>query len=301
MDGKTQPWQQETAAQRIAAAFAGRLSSAPDERLAEALRTGVGGLLRLIADLRLTGEELRAVIRFLTETGHHVDARRQEWVLLADLLGVSTLVEELNHPRPPGATPNTVAGPFYRPGAPEMPAGGNICRDGRGEPMAVAGFVGDLDGHPVAAAMVEVWHANAGGRYENQDPDRQPDFNLRGRFRTDARGRFRFHSIRPGGYRLPSDGPAGRLMAALGQSPERPAHIHFRVTAPGYATLTTHIFDRADPAIGRDAIFGVKPELLAEFRALPPQAGQPRHALDLNFVLCPEGAGATETPGRTQP
>lgn len=142
--------------------------------------------------------------------------------------------------------------------------------------------VHDGAGAPVPGAMVEVWHANAEGLYENQEPDRQPEFNLRGRFRTDPVGRVGFLTIRPHGLILPEDGPVGRLMNRLGLRLVRPAHLHFRITAPGLATLTTHVFDRDDPAIRHDALFGVKPEMLAAFRP-----DGPGHRLDFTFVLTP--------------
>jgi len=278
--------------------FSERLTVAGPSRLATAAQSSVGALHALIATLRPSSEEFRLAIDFLTEVGHYADARRQEWVLFADVLGVSSLVEDQNSPRPPGATPNTVAGPFYRPDAPLLPLGANISRDGKGEPLAVRGVVTGLDGRGIAGAVIEVWHANAEGLYENQEPDRQPEFNLRGCFHADAAGAFRFATVRPKGYALPSDGPVGRLMAMLGLGLERPAHIHFRVTAPGFRTLTTHVFDRDDPAIGRDAIFAVKPELMAAFRAGPLVGGRRQHDLDVTLVLCDEGHGAAEISGR---
>ncbi len=264
-----------------------RLGAAQDDRLHVAFLAVVKQLHDLIGVLRPTGDELRAVIDFLTDVGHSADARRQEWVLLADVIGVSTRVEDLNAPRPDGATPNTLPGPFYRDDVPETPLGGDLSRDGCGPPLQVTGRIRDLAGRGVAGAVVEVWHANALGRYENQDPDLQPEFNLRGRLRADAEGGFHFRTIRPQGYALPEDGPVGRLMNRLGLRLERPAHLHFRVTAPGYQTLTTHIFDRADPAIARDALFGVKPALLADFRA-----AASGHSLDVGLVMAKGGQAA---------
>jgi hydroxyquinol 1,2-dioxygenase len=272
--------------------LAHRLGGAGNARLAEGVLIAVGQVHDLITKLRPTPDEFRAVIEFLTDVGHSADARRQEWVLLADVIGVSTLVEDLNAPRVPGATPQTLPGPFYRPDAPEVAEGASISRDGRGEAMVVDGLVTDCDGRGVAGAVVEVWQANGGGFYENQQPDLQPDFNLRGRLRSDAGGMFRFRSVKPKGYALPEDGPVGRLMNRLGLRLERPAHVHFRVTAERFATLTTHVFDRADPAIGRDALFGVKPELLADF---VPQAGGGDPGgwkLDVTLILAPHDADA---------
>lgn len=277
MDGSTpeqaRPGPLEDLSQRLAGAGSGRL---PGAFLATVAR-----MHDLVTALRPTPDELRTVLEFLTEVGHASDARRQEWVLLADVIGVSTLVEDLHAPCPAGATPNTLAGPFYRADVPEVANGANLSRDGLGEPLRVTGRIADLEGAGVSGALVEVWQANSLGRYENQDPDLQPEYNLRGRLRADAEGRFHFASVKPRGYDLPDDGPVGRLLAALGLKPRRPAHIHFRVTAPGFAPLTTHVFDRNDPCIGQDALFGVKPELLADFRALP-DAG---HALDITLVL----------------
>jgi hydroxyquinol 1,2-dioxygenase len=267
-----------------------RVGPEAQSRLASAFLAIVGRVHDLVADLQPSTDELKVVIDFLTEVGHTADARRQEWVLLADVIGVSTRVEDINCPRPDGATPNTLPGPFYRMDVPDLPLGANLSRDRIGEPLHVRLRLIGLDGGPIPQAEVEVWHANAFGRYENQDPDLQPEFNLRGRFTADSAGQVAFETIKPRGYALPEDGPVGRLLMALGLRLERPAHLHFRVTAPGFQTLTTHIFDRHDPAIDRDALFGVRPELLADFRALPTEAGGARHELDLCFVLVPTGA-----------
>ena len=271
-----------------------RLAAAETQRLGLSLLAIVRRIHDLVVELKPSPAEMRHVVEFLTEVGHASDERRQEWVLLADVIGVSTRVEELHAVCPEGATPMTLAGPFYRDDVPELPAGASLSRDGVGEAMEVSLRVTDLDGNPVPAAMVDVWQANANGRYENQDPDLQPEFNLRGRMRTDAQGCLTFRSIKPRGYFLPEDGPVGRLLNRLGLRLERPAHVHFKVTAPGFRTLVTHVFDRDDPAIDRDALFGVRPDLLAEFRTLPP-GGPARHALDLTLVLVRDGQ-ANATP-----
>lgn len=254
-----------------------------DERLAAQGRTRLEGavlatarvLHGLIEGLRPTSEEFRAALDFLTEVGHVTDERRQEWVLLADVIGASTLIEDLNALRPLGATPNTLAGPFYRADVPEVPLGSDLSRDGKGERLAVTGRVRALGGAAVSGASVEVWHANEDGVYENQEPDRQPEFNLRGRLRADRDGRFDFLTVKPGRTRLPGDGPVGRLMTDLGLGLERPAHLHFRVTAPGHEVLVTHVFDRDDPRIGSDPLFGVKPELLAHLNPRLDDGGAP--------------------------
>ena len=136
-------------------------------------------------------------------------------------------------------------GPFYRAGAEVMPAGSNISRDGRGEPLIVSGRVGDLAREPIEGAVLDIWQTSPGGLYENQDPE-QPEMNLRGRFLTDQGGRYCFRTVRPSSYPIPHDGPAGRLLRALGRHPYRPAHIHFIISAEGYAPLTTQLFVSGD-------------------------------------------------------
>lgn len=269
----------------VAAELRRRLSASPDDRLGQAVRLITEHAFQIIETLRPTAEELDAFVQFLTDVGYATDARRQEWVLLADVFGLSDGVLSRDRRDPPGVTPSVLQGPFYRADAPDLPLGANLCRNGVGTPLQVQGCVQDAEGRPVPGALIEVWHANAEGRYENQDPDNQPEHNLRGRFRADAEGRFQFATIRPGGYSLPDDGPVGQLARRLGLSLDRPAHIHFAVSAPGHRRLITAIFDRCDPAIGEDALFAVRPALLGEFPSLP--GGQP---LTVTLVLHRDGS-----------
>jgi hydroxyquinol 1,2-dioxygenase len=254
-----------------------------DPELAAALATIVRFVHMAVREIRPTATQWREAIAFLTDVGHASDERRQEWVLLSDLLGVTQLVEEINGHRPKGATPNTARGPFYRADTPALPLGASISLDGAGEPLTVAGHVRDLDGRPVAGATIETWQANAEGLYENQHPDTQPEFNLRGRFTADGNGDFSYRTIRPAGYRVPDDGPVGQLLGRLGYPLRRPAHLHFLVAAPGFETVTTHVYDRSDPHIARDPLIGVKPELLGDICRAP---GAPAAwNLDFTFVL----------------
>lgn len=294
MDGST-PEKRQT---EVLDELSQRLVGADGGRLGASVLAIVGRVHDLVGELKPSPAEMRQVVEFLTEVGHASDERRQEWVLLADVIGVSTRVEELHGACPDGATPATLAGPFYRDDVPELAPGSDLSRDGVGESMQVSLLVTDLDGTPVPGALIDVWQANANGRYENQDPDLQPEFNLRGRMRADDQGRLTFRSVKPRGYFLPEDGPVGRLLNRLGIRLERPAHVHFRVMAPGFRTLVTHVFDRDDPAIGRDALFGVRPELLAEFRALPP-GGPAKHRLDLTLVLVRDGHAGRTNPETT--
>jgi protocatechuate 3,4-dioxygenase beta subunit len=264
--------------------FAGRLPQQKGNQLAQLMVAVVEHVHDLIREFRPTQDEWRKVIAFLTEVGHASDERRQEWVLLSDLLGASALVEEINSKRPKGATPNTVRGPFFRDDAPERALGASISLDGVGEPLSVSARVQDLDGQPVAGAEVITWQANAQGFYENQQPDLQPEYNLRGLFRTDPDGRIRYRTIVPKGYGVPDDGPVGRLLANAGYPLRRPAHLHFVVRAEGFDTITTHVYDRNDPHLGEDALFGVKPELLRDFRVTGTDNASTK-TLDFTFVM----------------
>ena len=261
---------------------AGRLATESGQ-LPRFIAALVRHLHELVKETRPNPTEWRQAIAFLTEVGHASDDKRQEWILLSDLLGVSALVEEINSRRPTGATPNTIRGPFYREDAPRYPLGANVSLDRIGERLLVSGVVKDLDGAPAAGATVETWQANAQGFFENQQPDLQPEFNLRGVFAADAAGRFHYETVRPAGYSVPEDGPVGQLLGRAGLPLRRPAHIHFMISKDGFDTITTHIYERGDPDIANDALFGVKRELVADFRRLP--GADLAWSLDVAFVM----------------
>ena len=186
------------------------------------------------------------------------DDWRQEFILLSDVLGVSMLVDSINNRKPSGASESTVLGPFHVANAPETKLGSNICLDQKGDPMLVKGSVLTTDGTPIPNAKIDVWQANDDGFYDVQQKGHQPDFNLRGIFRTDNEGRHWFDAVRPKFYPIPDDGPVGKMLSQMGRHPFRPAHLHFIFEAEGFETLTTHIFDPDDPYLHTDAIFGVK-------------------------------------------
>lgn len=275
----------------IAAELRRRLAAAPPGRVAEAVRMITDHAFQILAALRPTPEEFDALLQFLTDVGYATDARRQEWVLLADVFGLSDGVLSRDAAQVPGTTPSTLPGPFYRSDAPRLPLGADLCRNGAGTPMWVTGRVIGPMGGPLPGAEVDVWHANGEGRYENQDPDNQPEHNLRGRFTADALGRFHFRTIRPAGYALPDDGPVGQLARRLGLSLDRPAHIHFAVWAPGHRRLVTAVFDGSDPAIDRDALFAVRPGLTGNIRS-----DGSRLSLDVALVLNRDDAAPTPDP-----
>jgi catechol 1,2-dioxygenase len=258
---------------------AGRNRNAQDARLKEVMEVVVRKLHEAVKEIEPTREEWFKAIMFLTETGHACTDWRQEFILLSDTLGVSMLVDAINSRRPTGASENTVLGPFHVADAPEYPMGANICLDQKGEPMVVRGRILDTEGRPVAGVKIDVWQANDEGFYDVQQKGHQPDFNLRGVFLTGADGAYWFRAVKPKFYPIPEDGPVGRMLKALGRHPFRPAHLHYILSADGYDTLTTHIFDPDDPYINSDAVFGVKESLLADFV----RVDDPAAAAELGF------------------
>jgi hydroxyquinol 1,2-dioxygenase len=249
-----------------------RLAGAEDPRLRQVAQSLVKHLHGFVRDVEPSFEEWQAAISFLTRIGQMCDGKRQEFILLSDTLGVSMLVDAINHRMPAGATPTTVLGPFYVEGAPELPLGAEVARAMKGEALHVSGRVSTASGGPIAGAIVDIWHSDEDGYYDVQRAD-QPDANLRARFRTDAEGRFHFWTLTPTSYPVPDDGPVGELLRATGRHPMRPAHVHFMIAAPGHETLVTHVFVAGDPYLDSDAVFGVKQELIAEFTQYPPGEG----------------------------
>jgi catechol 1,2-dioxygenase len=255
----------------------------PDPRLRELITALVRHLHAFAAETRLTPEEWMAGLQFLTATGQKCDARRQEFVLLSDVLGLSSLVDVINAAG--GATESTVLGPFYVAGAPARAMGEHIGRPEDGSPTLVRGRVTDTAGRPLDGATLDVWQSNDSGLYDTQDPS-QPPFNLRGVFVTGPDGRFEFRTARPASYPIPTDGPVGDLLRATGRSRWRAAHIHAIVSAPGCRPVTTHIFDAENPYLDSDAVFGVKDSLVRPFRpAGPDDPADVSYVVDMDFAL----------------
>ncbi len=256
-----------------------RNAYARDARLKQVMAVVTRKLHEAVKELEPTQDEWMEAILFLTRTGHTCTDWRQEFILLSDILGVSMLVDAINNRKPSGASESTVLGPFHVADAPELPMGANICLDQKGEDMVISGRILDTEGRPIEDAVLDVWQANDEGFYDVQQKGIQPDFNLRGIFRTGKDGHYWFRAVKPKYYPIPDDGPVGQLLAALGRHPYRPAHLHYIIKADGFETLTTHIFDPDDPYIHSDAVFGVKESLLAEFRLVD----DPTRANELSF------------------
>jgi hydroxyquinol 1,2-dioxygenase len=253
----------------ITAAVIERFANTPDPRLKEVLTSLVRHLHAFARDVRLSFAEWSAAIDFLTRTGQMCTDKRQEFILLSDTLGLSMLVDAIDHPGSAGATESTVLGPFYVNNPPELPLGSDVSGGLQGEPLYVEGTVSSSDGRPLAGAIVDIWHSDNDGFYDVQRPELS-EAALRGRFRSDGQGRLHFWSIMPRYYPIPDDGPVGERIKATARHPNRPAHVHFMISAPGHETLVTHVFAADSPYLDSDAVFGVKNDLIREFTREPP-------------------------------
>jgi catechol 1,2-dioxygenase len=255
-----------------------------------------------VRETGVTPAEWKMGIEFLTAVGHITDDKRQEFILLSDTLGISAMVDLVRHSRLAAhGTDSSLLGPFYRDGAPELPPGAGIARDTEGEAIAVRGQVTDARGEGLAGALLDVWQAAPNGLYDIQD-EHQPEMNLRGRFRTDADGRYEFRSLKPKSYPVPNDGPVGVLLRAQGRHPYRPAHIHFLITADGYEPLITALYIAGDAYIESDAVFGAKQSLTVGYHKSRAANGNDDKAPDLlefDFTLAP--AAGERRPRRLKP
>jgi hydroxyquinol 1,2-dioxygenase len=266
------PTERQALTDAVVAATAG----APSRRVGELSEALVRHLHALVEEVAPTTAEWAAAIDFLTRTGQACTDTRQEFILLSDVLGVSMLVDALDHDHVAHATESTVLGPFYVEGAPSAELGADLGADAAGAPLEVEGRVTGPDGDPLAGAIVDTWQADERGLYDVQYADEPV---LRARLRCDADGRYGFRTVVPASYPIPTDGPVGDLLAAQARHPYRPAHIHFRVTAPGHHELVTHVFLAGDPYLDSDVVFGVKPSLVRELER--PAGGPARLRFDV--------------------
>ena len=278
--------------ERVAASFEG----ASDARLRELAQSLTRHLHAFLREVRLTEAEWQQAIAFLTDVGTITDERRQEFILLSDVLGASMQTIAINNEAYENATEATVFGPFFVEGSPEVGLGGDVSGGAPGEPCWVDGTVTDTSGSPVAGARIEVWEADADGFYDVQYDDSR--VAGRGHLFSEQEGAYRFWALTPTPYPIPHDGPVGRLLEATGRSPMRASHLHFMVSAPGLRTLVTHIFVQGDDLLERDSVFGVKESLVRDFVQQPSDAvapdgsvpGTPWSRVRFDIVLAPAGA-----------
>ena len=272
-----------------------RMAEAGSARFKEVMSALVTHLHDFAREVKLTEAEWMQGIRFLTATGQTCDAKRQEFILLSDTLGLSMLVVAMNHAKPAGATEATVFGPFHVDDTPAVEQGADLARGAPGTPLFVEARVQGLDGQPIADATVDVWQADDDGLYDVQRPELGDTKRARGVLRTDAEGTVRFRTVAPTAYPVPTDGPVGKMLLASGRHPWRPAHIHFMIKAPGHQTLVTHIFRDADPYLDSDVVFGVRSSLIGDYARHEPGTApdgsvmqQAYYTLSQVFVLAKE-------------
>lgn len=275
----------------ITQAVLDRQSKTTHPRLNEIMSSLVRHLHDFARDTKLTEQEWDVAIQFLTEVGHMCSDKRQEFILLSDALGLSTLVTAQNHRKPQGCTEATVFGPFHVSDAPVYELGADVSNGMKGEPCFVSGTITGIDGKAIPNAKIEVWQADQEGFYDVQNPELK-NYQGRGVLHADASGHFHFKSIVAESYPIPHDGPVGKLLESLGRHPWRPAHLHFMITAPGYERLVTHVFRAGDAYLESDVVFGVRSSLIADWIKHAPGVGpdgKPCHCdfytLEFNFVL----------------
>lgn len=275
----------------ITQAVIARHAGASDARLREVMTSLVQHLHAFAREVKLSETEWLAAMRFLTDVGQVSGVQRQEFALLSDTLGLSMLVTALNERKPKRCTEATTFGPFHVDDAPPIENGGDVAQGADGEPCFVRGRVLSVDGRPLAGAEVQVWQADASGRYDLQYGEGH-GHRARGVLSSGADGGFHFRSVVPAPYAIAHDGPVGRLLQALGRHPWRPAHLHFMVSAPGHQRLITHVFREGGQYLDSDALFGVRASLIADWVQHP--AGRTPdgdtsatafYTLDFDFVL----------------
>lgn len=284
----------------ITLAVLSAMDQCSNPRLRTIMTSLVQHLHSFAREVKLTEAEWFAAIKFLTDVGHITDDARQEFILLSDVLGLSTLVTAQNNVKPEGCTEATVFGPFFIEDAPEYPLGADISNGARGEPCFVSGRVTSIDGTPLADVAMDVWQSDEDGYYDVQRPPTAPGettHRARAKLRTDSEGRYHFKSILAQPYPIPHDGPVGAMLDALGRHPWRPAHLHYMLSAPGHERLITHVFRDQDRYLDSDAVFGVRSTLISDW--VHHEAGvapdgttidRPYHTLHYDFVLNPAKA-----------
>jgi hydroxyquinol 1,2-dioxygenase len=282
---------EEALVERVVASFAGT----PDSRTQELVEALTRHLHALLRETRLTEEEWKRAIDFLTAVGRITDDRRQEFILLSDVLGASMQTITINNEAYANATEATVFGPFFLAGSPDVGLGGDVAGGAPGEPCWVEGTVTDTEGRPVVGARIDVWEADADGLYDVQYGDDR--VTGRGHLHTDEHGGYRFWAVTPTPYPIPDDGPVGDLLRATARSPMRASHLHLMVEADGLRTLVTHVFPRGDAYLDSDSVFGVRESLVVDVHQQIPttptpdgrEVTGPWARIDVDLVLAPSG------------
>lgn len=268
-----------------------RNSHSENGRLKDVMHSLVKHLHSFAREVELTEEEWEIGIKFLTDVGQICSPTRQEFILLSDTLGLSTLVIAQNHKKPAGCTEATVFGPFHVQNAPKLALGSNMSVGVTGTSWFVKGQIKGIDGKPIPHAEIEAWQADDDGYYDVQK-EGLTEHQGRAVFTADQNGHYYFETIVPEAYPIPHDGPVGKMLEALNRHPWRPAHLHFMISASGYERLVTHVFRVNGEFLDSDAVFGVRSSLIAEWvchkNGIDPNGKfheAPFYTLDFDFVL----------------
>ena len=270
-----------------------RWKAVPDPRLSKIMQSMIKYLHAFVRDIEPTEQEWMAAIEWLTRTGKLSNNKRQEFILASDVVGVSMLVDCINHRLSSKATPTTVTGPFHVHDSPNLADGADMAKGAPGELCYVSGSVRNVEGRPITGATLDIWQADGDGHYDAQHGGEEAW--MRGVFKSDANGNFVVQTVLPVPYSIPMDGSVGEIMARTNISPMRPSHIHFLIDAPGYHRLITHLFKKSCPYIATDVVYGVKAPLIAAFKLMPAGSTTPMGAiadqqfwlLEYDFVLQP--------------
>lgn len=246
----------------ITQAFTSYCSDDTDPRTMEVLSSMVKHLHAFAKETQLTHAEWSRGLQFLFDAGNISNDERNEFVLISDTLGLSSLVDMIGSQH--AGTSSSVLGPFHITGSPELPVGGDLKKDNDGATIVLEGLVRTPEGHPIEGAVIELWQTADNGLYSGQD-DSQPDYNLRCQMKVGADGRYAMTTVRPAPYTLPSDGPVGDLLRATGRDAWRPSHLHYIIQADGYKSLVTEVFPSDDPYLNSDAVFAVRDDLIMEY------------------------------------
>lgn len=256
--------------------FMGYFGEDVDPRLREVLGSLVKHLHAFAKEVNLTHDEWNTGIQFLERAGEISDAERHEFVLLSDVLGLSSLVDMINST--PDATSSSVLGPFHISGAPDIEFGADMKRHYEGEVLLARGIVSDSDGNPIEGAKLDIWQTAPNGLYSSQDEE-QDTYSFHGVQTTGTDGCYGFTTVKPVSYTVPSDGPVGDILRAAGRHPWRPSHLHYIVTAPGFRPLVTEVFPDDDPYLDQDTVFGVREDLVMKYMEHPPESFPEGYAL----------------------
>ena len=270
-----------------------RWKAVPDPRLSKIMQSMIKYLHAFVRDIEPTEQEWMAAIEWLTRTGKLSNNKRQEFILASDVVGVSMLVDCINHRLSSKATPTTVTGPFHVHDSPNLADGADMAKGAPGELCYVSGSVRNVEGRPITGATLDIWQADGDGHYDAQHGGEEAW--MRGVFKSDANGNFVVQTVLPVPYSIPMDGSVGEIMARTNISPMRPSHIHFLIDAPGYHRLITHVFKKSCPYIATDVVYGVKAPLIAAFKLMPAGSTTPMGTiadqqfwlLEYDFVLQP--------------